>query len=215
LKLSLYISYFLLAEKIVALYGKRFSEFYAKESDILEEKVSEWMFERGGATKTDLLKSGLIKGADWAKNSAVKNLIEGKQLSSYLAEQGKVLVETQGGKTKKAIYFHSMFEAGPDAIAELERTMRINDRVLRYLHTRLDVRVSLTKHMEAFKTGLQDTAAKEKEREAKAQARRAAMAAASWWCSCLLVCGICIYFSKNFTQKSSGLSDFDRSFKGT
>ena len=99
------LSYFLLAEKIVALYGKRFSEFYAKESDILEEKVSEWMFERGGATRTDILKSGLLKGAYWAKNSTLKGLIEGGQLASYLSEQGKILVEKQGGKTKKAIVY--------------------------------------------------------------------------------------------------------------
>jgi small subunit ribosomal protein S6 len=54
--------------------------------------------------------------------------------------------------------------------------MRINDKVLRFAHTRLDNRVSLAKHMESFKRGLQETANREKEREAKAQARRAAFA---------------------------------------
>ncbi len=47
------------------------------------------------------------------------------------------------GKSKKAIYFHSTFMAQPAAIMELERTMRINDKVLRFMHTRIDSRVSL------------------------------------------------------------------------
>jgi small subunit ribosomal protein S6 len=79
-------------------------------------------------------------------------------------------------KTKKGIYFHSLFEASPAAIMELERTMRINDRVLRFMHSALDVRIPLSKHMEAFKKGLQETAQREKEREAKIAAKRAAMA---------------------------------------
>ena len=82
------------------------------------------------------------------------------------------------GKTRKAIYFHTTFEAQPAAIAELERTMRINDKVLRFTHTALDTRVSLAKFMEGFKKGLQETAQREREREAKMQARRAAAAAA-------------------------------------
>lgn len=82
------------------------------------------------------------------------------------------------GKLKKALYFHTTFEADPQAVAELERTMRINDRVLRFMHTRLEEGMTLAKHMEQFKRGLQETAAREKEREAKAQARRAAAKAA-------------------------------------
>lgn len=81
------------------------------------------------------------------------------------------------GKSKKGIYFHATFEARPAAIAELERTMRINDRVLRFMHTKLDARVSLTKFMEDFKKSLAETATREREREAKIQAKRAAMAA--------------------------------------
>ncbi len=82
------------------------------------------------------------------------------------------------GKVKKGIYFHSTFEADPQAVAEIERTMRINDKVLRFMHTRLDERVSLTKHLEAFKKSLAESAAREKEREAKMAARKAAFAAA-------------------------------------
>ena len=93
---------------------------------------------------------------------------------------GKRTLVTPIGKLKKAVYFHSIFEANPQAVLELERTMRINDKVLRFMHTRLDERISVSKHAETFKKGLADSAAREKEREAKAQLRRqAAMAARS------------------------------------
>lgn len=91
---------------------------------------------------------------------------------------GKRTLATPIGKLKKAIYFHSTFEADTQAIMELERTMRINDKVLRFMHTRLDERTSLGKFMEGFKKGLAESAAREKEREAKAAARKAAFAAA-------------------------------------
>ena len=78
------------------------------------------------------------------------------------------------GKTKKAVYFHATFEAQPSAIAELERTMRINDKVLRFMHTKLDIRVPLSKFVENFRKGLTESAQREREKEAKMQARRAA-----------------------------------------
>ena len=87
---------------------------------------------------------------------------------------GKRTLATPIGKLKKAIYFHTVFESGPQAITELERTMRINDKVLRFMHTKLDERVSPAKHIEAFKKGLQDSAAREKEREAKSALRKQA-----------------------------------------
>jgi len=85
---------------------------------------------------------------------------------------GKRNLATPIGKLRKAVFFHTTFEANPQAITELERTMRINDKVLRFMHTRLDERTTVAKHLEAFKKGLADSAAKEKEREAKAQLRR-------------------------------------------
>lgn len=78
-------------------------------------------------------------------------------------------------KLKKANYFHMTFEANPQAIAELERTMRINDKVLRFMHTRLEDGTDLNAHIENFKKALADSAAREREREAKFQARKAAM----------------------------------------
>lgn len=91
---------------------------------------------------------------------------------------GKRTLATPIGKLRKAVYFYSIFEANPQAITEIERTMRINDKVLRFMHTKLDERISVTKHAEAFKKGLADSAAREKEREAKAQLRRQAAAQA-------------------------------------
>ncbi len=82
-------------------------------------------------------------------------------------------------KLRKAHYFHATFEANPQAIAEIERIMRINEKVLRFMHTRLDERLPLTKHTEIFRKGLLESATREREREAKAQARRNAAQAAS------------------------------------
>jgi len=110
------------------------------------------------------------------KNKATIETFKGSVNS--LETWGKRTLATPIGKLKKAIYFHATFEADTQAIAELERTMRINDKVLRFMHTRLDERVSLAKFMEGFKKGLSESAAREKEREAKMQARKAAFAAA-------------------------------------
>lgn len=106
-----------------------------------------------------------------------KGIIEQFGGSIYsLDTWGKRTLANHIGKSRKAIYFHSAFEAKPAAIAEIERTMRINDKVLRYMHTKLDERVPLSKFMETFKKSIVESANKEKEKEAKIQARRAAMA---------------------------------------
>ena len=110
------------------------------------------------------------------KNKATIESFKGSVNS--LETWGKRTLATPIGKLKKAIYFHATFGADTQAVAELERTMRINDKVLRFMHTRLDERTSLAKFMEGFKKGLAESAAREKEREAKIQARKAAFAAA-------------------------------------
>jgi small subunit ribosomal protein S6 len=73
----------------------------------------------------------------------------------------------------RAYYFHTTFKASPDAIKELERTMKINDKVLRVVHTRLSEKLPLSKHVENFKAQLVETLQKEKEKEAKFKARKA------------------------------------------
>jgi small subunit ribosomal protein S6 len=75
---------------------------------------------------------------------------------------------------KRAYFFHTSFETAPKAIAELERTMRNNDRVLRFQHTRLPDGTKLSEFNENFKKSLAESAQREREREAKFQARKAA-----------------------------------------
>ncbi|MCS6838121.1 MAG: 30S ribosomal protein S6, partial [Bdellovibrionaceae bacterium] len=75
-------------------------------------------------------------------------------------------------KRRYGIYFHALFQAKPAAIAELERVMRINDKVLRFMHVKLDSRIPLSKHEERFKMALRDSLEKDKEREARAAAAK-------------------------------------------
>jgi len=110
------------------------------------------------------------------KNKATIESFQGSVHS--LETWGKRNLATPIGKLKRAYYFHATFEADTQAITELERTMRINDKVLRFMHTRIDERTALSKFLESFKKGLSESAAREKEREAKMQARKAAFAAA-------------------------------------
>lgn len=111
------------------------------------------------------------------KNKGIIEQFDGSIFS--LDTWGKRNLANQIGKSKKAIFFHSTFESKPAAISEIERTMRINDKVIRYMHTRLDEREPLSKYMESFKKAIVESTNKEKEREAKIQAKRAAMASMS------------------------------------
>lgn len=80
-------------------------------------------------------------------------------------------------KTHRGLFFHATFEADPQAVAELERVMRINEKVLRFQHSKLPENTDLKKYVENFKETLAANAAKEREREAKFQAKKAARAA--------------------------------------
>ena len=77
-------------------------------------------------------------------------------------------------KLKVGNYFHSTFEAKAEAIAELERTMRITDQVLRFTHTRLDDRKSVSQHLEDYRKVVKASNDREAEREKAFQARKAA-----------------------------------------
>ncbi len=95
----------------------------------------------------------------------------------HLDSWGKRRLANPIEKFTRGIYLHYSFEAQGQCVSELERTMRINDKVLRFTHTRLDDRISLSKHLEAFKDSLEATAQRERERESKFQARKAAQTA--------------------------------------
>lgn len=97
---------------------------------------------------------------------------------NHLDTWGKRKLGNPVNRLTRGNYFHVTFEATGDAISELERTMRINDRVLRYQHTRLDDRVNLPKFVEKFKEALVETANREREREIKNQQRKAMRAEA-------------------------------------
>ncbi|MEZ4871423.1 MAG: 30S ribosomal protein S6 [Bdellovibrionales bacterium] len=77
-------------------------------------------------------------------------------------------------KLQRGTYFHTTFTANSDCVAELERTMRINDSVLRFIHVRLDNRTPISKHLEKFKDALVESNRRTQEREAKLQAKKAA-----------------------------------------
>jgi small subunit ribosomal protein S6 len=93
---------------------------------------------------------------------------------NHIDSWGKRTLANPIEKIKKALYFHVTFSANPQAITELERTMRINEGVLRFMHTRLEDKTELVEFVDNFKKALSESATREREREAKFQARRAA-----------------------------------------
>jgi len=85
---------------------------------------------------------------------------------------GKRLLGNPINKLQRGYYFHTTFMADNKAVAELERTMRLNDRVLRFIHTRLADDTDLNKFLEHFKAELAAGQAREREREQKAAERK-------------------------------------------
>lgn len=90
----------------------------------------------------------------------------------HLDTWGKRKLGNPIARINRGNYFHMTFEAAGNVVHEIERTMRINDRVLRFQHTRLDDRTSLAKFVEKFKDALTETANREREREIKNQQRK-------------------------------------------
>ncbi len=74
-------------------------------------------------------------------------------------------------KNKLGIFFHCVFESETTAILELERTMRINENVLRFLHTKIEDGVTPQAHMEGFQAVLAEADKRQKEFAAKKAAR--------------------------------------------
>jgi small subunit ribosomal protein S6 len=117
----------------------------------------------------------LISKRDLKKNKAIIESFNGSMHS--LETWGRRTLANPIGKKRYGLYFHMMYEAKPAVVAEVERVMRISDHVIRFMHVALDERVPLVKHEEQFKISLKETQEREKEREAKIQARKAAAAA--------------------------------------
>jgi small subunit ribosomal protein S6 len=106
------------------------------------------------------------------KNKEIIKSFEGEV--NHLDTWGKRKLGNPINKLKMGIYFHTTFEAKGEAISELERTMRLNDKVLRFTHSRLDDREPISKHLQKYREVMELSRGREQEREAKAQARRAA-----------------------------------------
>lgn len=92
---------------------------------------------------------------------------------SHIDTWGKRRLANTINKIKVGIYFHSTFTAKSECVEELERTMRINDRVLRFFHTRLDDRRSIEQHLQGYRDVIAASKEREQEREAKVHARKA------------------------------------------
>lgn len=106
------------------------------------------------------------------KNKTIIESFSGKV--NHLDTWGKRRLANRVKKISRAIYFHSTFTATPEAIAELERTMKINDRVIRCMHTRLEEKTDVAQHLEKYRETIESSRRREKEREARFLAKRAA-----------------------------------------
>lgn len=116
-----------------------------------------------------LMDSGATEEEQKALFQKNKKIVEGFSGElSHVDTWGLRKLANPIGKANRGLYFHCTFTAGPDAIMELERTMRINEKVLRFMHTRLPEGTSLTTYVEKFKEALVER----REREAKKAAAK-------------------------------------------
>jgi hypothetical protein len=104
-KYTMPVSYFLLAEEILEIYGNQFKSFYLSEGMALEEKVLDYILEKKFVSKSELTTSNILAGSYTQRSSTVYNLIDRNHLSDYLETKGYKLVVSEAGKTKKALYY--------------------------------------------------------------------------------------------------------------
>lgn len=79
------------------------------------------------------------------------------------------------GKNKnirRGLYFHISYKALPQAVAQVERLLRITESVLFFHHEKLDSRLSLDQHQEYFETILKESKEREEERQTRLQIKR-------------------------------------------
>ncbi len=104
------------------------------------------------------------------KNKAIVESFNGSV--NHVDSWGRRRLANHVKKIRNSIYFHTTFMAEPEAVAELERTMGINDRVLRVMHTRLEEETDLKKFVDNFKECLVEALKAEKEREENFKQKR-------------------------------------------
>lgn len=106
-----------------------------------------------------------------------------KRLNSILESQFKGKIESLNtwgtrrlansiNRIASGVYFHVLYTAQASAVLELERIMGINEKVLRSMHTALDNRVTLTKHLDQYHSTLKEVQASVEQKLAKRQATR-------------------------------------------
>lgn len=69
-------------------------------------------------------------------------------------------------------YFHTLFSAGPKAVQELRRQLRINRKAVYFHHEKLPPHETPESWLKGFRQILERSEAREKERQAKAQKKR-------------------------------------------
>jgi len=92
---------------------------------------------------------------------------------NHIDTWGKRRLSNPIEKVRMGTFFHTTFVAQPECVAELERTMRINDQILRFINVKLDDRKSITQHLEAIREIQKRSVEKEQEREKAFQRKQA------------------------------------------
>lgn len=105
------------------------------------------------------------------KNKSIIESFKGEV--THVETWGKRTLSNPIDKIKLGNYFYTTFKAAPEVVLELERTMKINDKVLRYLNVKLEDGTDLNKHVENFHEVLAESEKRRKEYEEKASKKRA------------------------------------------
>ncbi len=85
---------------------------------------------------------------------------------------GKRKLANPINKQRMGTYFYCIFTADSQAVKELERNLKINDKVFRFLFTRLDDKMDAQKHHDNYRTLLVDSQKRHKEAEEKAALKK-------------------------------------------
>jgi small subunit ribosomal protein S6 len=106
-----------------------------------------------------------------ARNQQIIESMSGKIL--HLDDWGKKKMAYPIRKEAKGHYFCLTYKANTKAVAELERNMRINEDVFRFLTVKIDEKVDPMQAIEAYKRKLEAHAKREKERAERDAERNA------------------------------------------
>ena len=105
---------------------------------------------------------------------SVKVIESYKGTLHHLDTWGSRPIVNRGKKVARGWYFHAVFSAEPEAIAELRRKFRINDRVIYFHHEKLSQGTLPKKHIEDFHQLLIQSSRLEQERLLKIQKKAGA-----------------------------------------